>query len=78
MELKDEEDICVCRADKKSVNWENYEARKQVFCDLSCQFMFSTIQGDRRHSAPHAFSDISSFKVKNGNMKEIRLLGENN
>ena len=77
MELRGEEDICVCRADKKSVNWEMVWSKDASFpWSEPPIYVESTIQGDR-HGSPHSFSDISYFRVKNGNMKELRLSGEN-
>ena len=76
MELRGEEDICVCRADKKS-NWEIVWSEEVSFpWSKPPIYVESTIQGDR-HCSPHSFGDVSYFKVKNGNMKDLGPSGEN-
>ena len=77
MELRGEEDICVRRADKKSVSWEIVWSKDASFPWSELPFYVElTIQGDR-HCSPHSFGDISYFRVKNGNMKELGPSGEN-
>ena len=77
MELRGEADICVCRADKNSMNWEIVWSKEASFpwSDTPI-YVESTIQGDRRCS-PHSFGNISYLRVKNGNMKELRPSDEN-